>query len=138
MALSAFDDKNFMPDDEMVAKVLGDSFSYLETIRSHLAENYKNISEEWGFNKKGGWSKNIRNGKRSLFYITPMQGAMRLFFFLSDKQVAAANNSNLPKGIIERIPETRGCVCGYAFEMDIKTAEDARAIIKLIEIKDKN
>ena len=138
MAISAFDNKSIIPDDEMVAAVLGDSFKLWESVRQHLTANYKKINESWYFSKSGGWSKNIKSDKRSLFYFTPTQGAFQAFFFLSEKAVAVVRNSDLPKEIIGLIPEAKQCVCGFSFAFEIKTETDANALIKLIAIKDGN
>ena len=138
MAISAFDNKGVVPSGDMVAAVLGDSFKLWESVMQYLTANYKKINEPWYFSKTGGWSKNIKSDKRSLFYFTPTQGSFQAFFFLSEKAVAVVRNSDLPKKIIDLIPETKQCVCGFSFVFDIRTEADANALIKLIAIKDNN
>jgi hypothetical protein len=139
MALSAFDYKGFMPNDEMTAAVLGSSFSLWKTIKIHFTENYKNTSEEWKFyGKESGWTKNIKSGKRTMFWFCPMNGMFQVGFTLGEKAVAAVHSSDLSKEITSLIPDAKACVCGYGLRLDIKTVADADAVIKLIAIKDKN
>ena len=139
MALSAFGDKGFMPDDEMTATVLGESITLWQTIKTHFTANYKNTSEEWKFyGKEAGWTKNIKSGKRTLFMFVPQSGAFQVYFTLGEKAVAVAHSSDLPKEIIALIPDAKACVCGYGLRLDIKTEADVNTVIKLIELKDKN
>jgi len=139
MALSIFEEKAFMPNDEMVASVLSDSFALWETIKNHLLHNYKNTSEEWKFyGKESGWTKNIKSGKRTLFMFVPMNGTFQVYFTLGEKAVIAVHNSDLPKEVKELIPDAKQCVCGFGFRFNIKTESDANAVIKLVAIKDKN
>ena len=139
MALSAFDDKGLMPNDDMTATVLGGSFSLWQTIKTHFTATYKNTSEEWKFyGKESGWTKNIKSGKRTLFMFVPMSGVFQIIFTLGEKAAEAARGSDLPKEIIELIPDAKACVCGYGLRLNIKTEADANAVIKLIELKDKN
>ena len=139
MALSAFDNKGLMPDDDMVATILGESLTLWQTIKTHFTANYKNTSEEWKFyGKESGWTKNIKSGKRTLFWFCPMNGMFQVGFTFSEKAVAAVHNSDLPKEITSLIPDAKACVCGYGLRLDIKTEADADAVIKLIAIKDKS
>ena len=139
MALSAFGDKGLMPNDEMVTEVLGESITFWQTIKTHFTANYKNTSEEWKFyGKEAGWTKNIKSGKRTLFMFVPMSGIFQIIFTLGEKAAEAARGSDLPKEIIELIPDAKACVCGYGLRLNIKTEADAEAVIKLIAIKDKN
>jgi hypothetical protein len=139
MALSAFDDKASMPDDDMVVTALGDNFRLWDNIRQHLTATYGNMNEEWKFYGKGsGWTKNIKSGKRTLFMFVPMSGAFQVYFTLGEKAVAAAHSSDLPEGITKLIPDAKQCVCGSGFRFDVRTEADAGAVIKLIAIKDKN
>ena len=139
MALSAFGDKAFMPDDDMAAAVLGDSFKLWDGIKRHFAANYKNVNEEWKFyGKESGWTQNIKSGNRTLFMFVPGSGRFGVYFTLGEKAVAAAHNSDLPKEILKLIPEAKQCVCGFGFRFDIKTEADANAVLKLTAIKNKN
>jgi len=139
MALSVFDDKTFMPNDDLAAKALGESYALWKTIQKHLSENYKNISEEWKFyGKESGWTKNIKSGQRTLFMFVPANGKFQTYFTLGEKAVAAAHSSDLPKEITKLIPDAKQCVCGFGFMFEVKTQNDANAVIKLIAIKDKN
>ena len=138
MALSAFAEKAFMPEDGMVAVVLGDSYALWRAIKSHLSANYKKVNEEWKFyGKESGWTKNIKSDKRTLFMFVPMEGKFQVYFTLGEKAVIAVHNSDLPTGIKKLIPDAKQCVCGFGFRFDVETDSDVSAVIKLIAIKDK-
>ena len=138
MALSVFDEKAHMPHDDMVAGFLGGSFALWEAIK-HMADNYKNINEEWKFyGKESGWTKNIKNGKRTLFMFVPMKNKFEVIFTLGAKAVAAVNDSDLPNSIKKLIPDSQACVCGFGLRFYVEKEADVDAVIKLTAIKDKN
>jgi len=139
MALSVFNEKAFMPNDDMVIVALGDSIRLWNKIKLHLTTNYKQVNEEWKFySKDSGWTKNIKSGKRTLFMFVPMSGTFQVYFTLGEKAVTTVHTSDLPKEIINLIPDARQCVCGFGFRFEVKTESDANSVIKLIAIKDKN
>ncbi|MCL2756127.1 MAG: DUF3788 domain-containing protein [Firmicutes bacterium] len=139
MALSVFDEKASMPHDDMTVIALGDSYKLWETIRNHLSENYRNVTEEWKFyGKESGWTKNIKSGKRTLFMFVPMNGKFQIYFTLGERAVAAVHNSDLPKEIKSLVPDAKQCVCGFGFRFDVETMLDTDAVVKLVAIKDKN
>ncbi|MCL2850905.1 MAG: DUF3788 domain-containing protein [Firmicutes bacterium] len=71
MALSVFDEKAFVPNDEMASSALGNSNKLWEEIKAHLQASYKNINEEWKFyGKESGWTKNIKSKKHKGEIIT--------------------------------------------------------------------
>ena len=45
--LSAFDDKEIMPDDAMVSAVLGETASIWNDLRTHVENSYPNVTGEW-------------------------------------------------------------------------------------------
>jgi len=139
MALSVFDNKQEMPTDDMAAAVMGEGNKLLDAIRTHLSANYKNVNEEWKFyGKDSGWTKNIKSGKRTLFMLVPMSGKFQVYFTFGEKAVREVHASSLPQEVKALIPNTAQCVCGFGFIFDIESKADADAVIKLIEIKDKN
>ena len=136
MAPSALDDKSRMPDDGMLAEVLGKSKELWDSILSHLAEQYPGVQSEWGFaGAKYGWSLRPRHKKRTILYLTPGRDRFTVSFALGERAVAAAEESTLPAAILDAIRGARRYVEGRGVRLEIQRRADLEAVRTLIEIK---
>lgn len=136
MAPSALDDKSRMPDDGMLAEVLGKSKELWDAILSHLAEQFPGVQNEWGFaGAKYGWSLRPKHKKRTILYLTPGQGCFLVSFALGERAVAAAEESSLPESILAAIRGARQYAEGRGVRVEVKRRTDVEAIKTLVEIK---
>jgi hypothetical protein len=136
MALSALNDKSKVPDDGMLADVLGKSKGLWDSILSHLAEQYPGVQSEWGFaGAKYGWSLRPKYKKRTILYLIPGQDRFTVSFALGGKAVAAAEESTLPTPILDAIRGARQYAEGRGVWVEVKRRTDVEAIKTLIEIK---
>ena len=136
MGLSVLDDKSRMPDDGMLAEVLGQSKQLWDSILSHLAEQYPGVQSEWGFaGAKYGWSLRPKYKKRTILYLIPGQDGFTVSFALGEKAVAAAEESTLPAPILDAIRGARQYAEGRGVWVEVKRRTDVEAIKTLIEIK---
>jgi hypothetical protein len=139
MSLSAFEHKEVRPDDDAVAKALGEKKALWDGVKEHIASNHKNVNEEWKFySKDAGWTLVIKGGKRTLVYLIPLNGHFKVNFVFGENAVNAAQSAGLPAHIVKKITEARPYVEGRSFMVDVKGKEDADAVIELIGIKDRN
>ena len=84
--LSVFDDKGIMPDDKMVSTALGSASSVWDELRTHVKDNYPNITGEWKhYGKAAGWTYKLISKKRNLLFFVPMADCFRLRIVLGDK-----------------------------------------------------
>jgi hypothetical protein len=108
MALSVLDDKSRVPDDGMLAEVLGKSKGLWDAILAHLAEEYPGVRNEWGSTgAKYGWSLRPKHKKRTILYLTPGKGCFMASFALGERAVAAAEESTLPELVLDAIRSAR-------------------------------
>jgi len=136
MALSVFDDKAAKPDEKALAAVLGKTYSLWETTHAHLAREFDPIDQEWGFpGEKYGWSLRIKHKKRTILYLTSLEGRFRVAFVLGDRAVAAVEESSVPEGIKEELRNARKYAEGRDLAFEIKAAKDLRAIKQLAAIR---
>lgn len=136
MSLSMFDDKAFMPNDEMLAGVLMDSKAFWDSIKNHVAKTYGNVSEQWKYySKSAGWMLVIKSSERTIVYLIPLNGYFKANFVFGEKAVIAAKNTDLPEAVIALIFEAKLNMEGRSFMIDVKTEADIDTVTKLVEIK---
>jgi hypothetical protein len=103
MAWSVLDDKSRVPDDGMLAEVLGKSKGLWDAILAHLTKEYPGVQSEWGFpGAKYGWSLRPKYKKRTILYLTPGQGSFLASFALGSTPRAGASGSRSNAGPMSR------------------------------------
>lgn len=62
-------------------------------------------------------------------------GFFRIAFMFGDKAIAAIEASDLPKALVESVRSARKYVEGRGLTIEVRTAEDAVNVRKLIAVK---
>jgi hypothetical protein len=136
MAESVFEDKADMPDDEALAAALGKTHSLWTKIREHLAKEFDPLRPEWKFySKKYGWTLKVQHKKRTILYLTPLDGGFRIAFVFGDRAVAAVEESTVPETVKEQLRNARKYVEGRGLRIEVKSAKDVKTVKELIHIK---
>ncbi|UCF15173.1 MAG: DUF3788 domain-containing protein [Phycisphaerales bacterium] len=139
MAASVFDDKATRPTAQRLARVLGGSNTLWKEIRKHLKAEYGELTEDWRFyGQKSGWILKTLRKKRNLFFFVPSEGSFRISFVFGDRAVAAAEQSDLPKNLIETLKSARRYAEGRGLQIEVKGPSDVENIKRLVEIKINN
>jgi len=137
MATSIFDDKAVVPNDSMVDDVIADNRPLWEKLKSHVKENYQDISQEWKmYSKKAGWSLVFKQGKRTLFYFVPCEKHFIVAFVLGEKAVNTAMQSSLSTSTKESISDADVCAMGHSFFVTVKSEQDLEDVVALLKIKE--
>jgi len=136
VATSFFDDKAVVPNDNMVDGAIADKKPLWDKMKSHVAENYHGISQEWKmYSKKAGWDLVFKQGKRTLFYFVPCENHFIIAFVLGEKAVNAAMQSSLSAGTKEAISDADVCAMGHSFFVFVKSEQDLEDVFALLKIK---
>jgi hypothetical protein len=139
MSLSVFEHKDVIPDDEALAKALGERKAAWDSIREHIRSNYKDANEEWKYySKSSGWTFVIKSGKRTLIYLIPMSGYFKTNFVYGAGATEEALSSDIPDLVKKAISSARQYIEGRSFMTDVKKKEDTDTVMKLIGIKNRN
>lgn len=139
MTDNIFTNKLEQPDDETLSTALGKSYKHWKEIKKHINDNYGTCTEEWKFyGQKIGWSLKIFLKKRNLFFVTVCKGFFRISFVLGDKAAAAAEQSKLPKPIIEELVGAKKYAEGRGIRIEVKSQKDIETIKQLVDIKVEN
>ncbi|MCL2810310.1 MAG: DUF3788 domain-containing protein [Clostridia bacterium] len=137
MAVSFFDDKSIMPQDDMVADALGNTHALWDEIKGHVQNTYPAITGEWKhYGKAAGWSYKLLSKKRNLLFFVPLKDCFRLRIGLGERGVACVEADDiLPEEIKEAFRAATPYVEGRSIDIDISRHEQLEIIKRLLHIK---
>jgi len=136
MALSAFDEKAREPAPEAVAAVLGSTAELWDQLISGAESRFEPLALDWGFSgKKWGWSLRLKQKKRAVVYLTPVEGSFLAGFALGQKAVDAANQSELPQSVLDAIEAAPKYAEGRGVRLEVHSRQDVDSILLLATIK---
>jgi hypothetical protein len=139
MAASVFDDKATKPTAQKLARVLGESNGLWKEIKKHLKAEYGELTEDWKYyGKNYGWTLKTLRKKRNLFFFVPLEGGFNVSFVFGERAVAAAEQSDLPKDLIETLKNARKYAEGRGLKIEVEGPADVENIKRLVEIKVNN
>ena len=131
MAESIFGEKNVIPDEEALNDALGDAKALWDKILS-----LSGGSGEWKFyTKAAGWTYPVKQGKRTLFYMMPKNGAVRLIFVYGERAVEAAKSAGLPEQVLDDLLRAAVYVEGRSVSISITGVADIDTAQKLLQLK---
>ena len=133
---NAFIGKTKNPTAEELSAALGPTSTLWHQLVDSLSKEQAGIYQEWhSLKPKYGWTLLLMFKKRRIVYLGPCEGLFRVAFILSDKAVAAARESSLPKPVLKLLDEAPHYAEGTGLRLVVKTAKDLPAIRKLAQIK---
>jgi hypothetical protein len=139
MTLSFFCDKCMLPSENEVSGVLGKAAVMWNEVKQYI-EKYGSVKEEWKiYSQKAGWCKKLLlvSGKeeRNIIFLYPNLEFFTCILVFGDKAVSVAENSKLPKNILERILLAKPYREGRSFDIEIRVPQDFETLKMLIDIK---
>jgi hypothetical protein len=139
MTPSKFTDKGVMPDEKMIEVALAGTYSLWIELIENVHSTYPDVNSAWKhYGKVAGWSFQVKSKKRTLFYFVPADGSFDITFVLSNKAVAEAERSPLPKEVIEELLSSKQYMEGRFVTVSVTGRKDVETALSLIEIKDRN
>ena len=135
--ISAFDNKNVMPDDGMVSAVLGGMVSVWDELRTHIEATYPDVTGEWKhYGKASGWSYKLLSKKRNLLFFVPQPESIRLRLVFGEKACACIEaDGELPANIKGLVRAAIPYKEGRSIDIDVTQREQLEAVKRLIQIK---
>jgi hypothetical protein len=136
MALSIFEDKSDMPDYDGLLKVLGNSFKFWNEIKNYVYQEYPSASEEWKHSGKNyGWGFRLKDKKRAIIYLTPLENSFFASLVFGEKATKEALAADISEDIKEIINSAKVYAEGRGFRILVDRFDLIDEIIKLIKIK---
>jgi len=111
-----FNDKLNIPDVPALEKALGETYSYFK----RLDEETSDYTREWKFyNPKSGWVYKVAQKKKSLFYITPLDGRFNIGFAIRETEKEALLQENISSTLREKVIKADKYPEGYALRFSV-------------------
>ena len=132
MALSFFDDKAAPPSEAALRDALGASSGAWEELIRRIAARFPPLDPVWGFaSKSTGWGLRLKQGDRTILYMTPCRDYFLASFALGEKAVQAARASNLAQVILDAIERAPRYAEGRGVRLEIRKPRDLAAVEKI-------
>jgi hypothetical protein len=136
MLPNAFIGEPRKPTQKQLASALGPAKAVWDELLTELSRKLGVNGREWkSYTPKAGWSLRLKRKQRTILWLAPCRGAMRVAFILGDRALEACRAARLPRRVTQAIEKAVRYPEGTAVRLEIKKAVDLPAITKLAEIK---
>ena len=136
MALSAFDDKAHPPSPADLDAMLGRAAALWRRLVDEVQLAHGPLEELWNFaGPKFGWSLRLKDRKRVVVYLTPVQGHFLVGLVLGERAVAAAQASDLAPAVLRQIDEARRYAEGRGVRLAVRTGAELADVLRLVKLR---
>ncbi len=124
------------PSEQAVADELGAARSVWDAIVGGVVAKHGAVEREWKASKSDfGWMCLLKQKKRTLLYLTPEKGTVRVGIVLGERAVALALASGLPEGVKTLLREARPYAEGRGIRFPATSAADVATVLALVLFK---
>ena len=139
MLENAFINKPKQPTQAEVASALAKAGRLWDRLLADLARECGADVLEWNsYSAKAGWSLRVKKKERTIVWLAPCKGAVRVALVLGEKAVQAARQGGLPDPIADLVRVAKKYPEGRAVRLEPKTMKDLRTVVALALIKVEN
>ena len=115
---------------------LGSSFIFWEQISQLVLSKYPQAVSEWNYPaQKYGWSFRIKDKKRAIIYLLPLDRLFMVAFVFGDKAVAEIMKAPITQEIKSELSQARKYAEGRGIRIEVKDDSLLGEIEQLIDIK---
>jgi hypothetical protein len=135
---NAFVSHPAMPTPTEVASTLSRNAGLWQDIVRFCAEQGITETEWKSVSPKYGWSLRLKRRKRTILYLGPCEGCIRVAFVLGEKAVEAARKSDLAPEMLAMIDKAPRYAEGTGIVFLVKRKSDLAIVKALVSIKLEN
>lgn len=97
------------PTDELLRRILGEKYGWLEQIYLHAMPSNSNVTVEWKYYKDARqWLGRLLNRKDTICWIGILENAFRVTFYFNARHEHWIDTSNLPPEVRQEWKKTIG------------------------------
>ena len=134
--LSVFHDKDRVPTDDAVRRVLGDAHATWVQLLDLVAERIGPVSEVWKCgNARTGWGLRVSQDDRVILYMTPQPRQFIVSFALGERAVEAARLTRLSASVLQAIDAAPRFAEGRGVRVTVRDGRDIPTLTQLAQIK---
>ena len=131
MAESIFSEKATIPNEE----ALGLALKGNKALWDQMLITSNGVGEWKFYSKAAGWSYQVKQGKRALFYMIPKDGWFRLTFVYGNRAVEAAPAMGLPEAVLNDLQQATVYMEGRSVNLAVNGAADLDTAQKMLQLK---
>jgi hypothetical protein len=124
-----FMDENSEPTEDKLKTVLGDTYSYYETLMG-ISDSF---SRDWNFFKSSGWMLKIHERKKALFYLVPLNNGFNVSMAIRENERKAFLKDDELKTIHNMIKSAKQYREGFEIRFDVIDGSDFEIVESLIK-----
>ena len=128
------------PTETEVAAAIGADKTLWDQLIAALNDKEFGVHDmEWNsYSAKAGWSLKLKQGKRTILYLGPLNKSFRVAFVLGKKAVTAAKASDLPAQTKQLIEDSPVYPEGTGVRFEVRSQKDIAIVLKLARFKLEN
>lgn len=124
------------PSASQLADRLGKAINIWAKVIDSVSENCGAVVQVWKSSTIDfGWVCLLKQKKRTLLYMMPEDGVIRVAIVLGERAVGLALASDLNEKIKNLIREARQYAEGRGIRFEVRSADDVSSVVQLIRIK---
>ena len=131
---SIFQDKDNRPGIHDISVSLGKSYSHWKKITDQVRKAVPGVVEEWNYSRLG-WNCRLKGKKSVIIYLMPQSGQFKASFVLGGKATEHAMATDISDATKQIIKEAKVYAEGRGFRIEVKNADTASDVQKLVGIK---
>jgi hypothetical protein len=136
MPLSVFHDREQVPTDDAVRRILGGAHAAWDQLLGLVTERIGAVSEVWRCtNARTGWGLRLLREDRVILYMTPQPRQFIVSFALGERAVEAARVTTLSAPVLQAIDAAPRFAEGRGVRITVRDGRDIQTITRLAQIK---
>jgi hypothetical protein len=136
METIVFPDKDKMPGEAEVKKVLGKTYLVWQKVCNLVYAKVPGALSEWNFpGVKYGWSFRVKSKKRVIIYFLPRPGFFRVAFVFDNRAYNEIMRSSVSEEIKNSLTSAKVYAEGRGIRIDVTSENVLPDIVQLLDIK---
>lgn len=117
-------------------EALGRSYIQWIEIIQYCRDLYPPLTENWkNFGKSSGWTLMVMHRDKTIIFLFPNKSFFNVFFIVDEITLRNIQNDSFPDEIMQQIASAKSYQTDKSFNIQVRNAEDAEWVKKLIRKK---
>ena len=131
-------DPDVYPDEEVLSKVLGNSFPVFQLCMTKITGEPLMLNPEWRYYKDGhAWLCKLTHKKKTVFWLSVWDGCFKTTFYFTEKTSAELSDLGISPELLEKVQTNKPIGRLIPLTMAISGEEQLEDLMKIAGYKKK-